>query len=333
MPRSPATARSAGLALCFDGREPALHPAMAPTRAAPGEVLFRPSVVLIDARDRAAAAPGSAFRGVLGHRAVGSLDGGAAGLVLTAPHIVCAVCDLCRSGLSAHCRLRRTLGLAGRDGVLSQTVSLPATVARAVPAGVSPEAALFAPDVGRALLVARRAALASRAFVTVVGDGPLALITAQVLARENARVRVLGRIPGREEPCERWGVKHRPVDEAGRRGDQDLVIVCSDDPCDFEVASAQVRPRGVIAITPPAGSIEATPEALAACVRREATLLPADWGDIDEGLALLASGSPDTSRLISERLSLANAPRAFQPNPDRAALATLIDVPAPHPDA
>lgn len=327
MSTSPALTRQTGLALCFDGRGLSLHPGMAPPVPAPGEVLFRPSAVLVDARDRSAAGPASTFRGILGHRAVGRVDGRSDALWAPAPHVFCAVCDLCRAGLSTHCRLRRTLGLAGRDGLLAETASIPAPSARPLPRGLSPDTALFALDAARAVHIAQRSAIASRAYVSVLGDGVLALIVAQVLAQRNARVRCLGRAPGREELCERWGVKYRPADEAGRRADQDLVVVCSAGAREFEHASALVRPRGVIALAPPSGPLEPCPEALGACARLEVTLLNIDWGSLDEGLALLAEGVIDTSRLISDRRPLAGAPEAFALAGRPDALGVVVDLP------
>lgn len=329
MAASPSITQLGGLALCFDGRAVSLQTDIAPARPARGDVLFRPSLAMIDDRDRAAAAPKSEFRGVLGHRAVGTLEGGPAGLFVPSPHIACAVCDLCRAGLSAHCRLRRTIGLAGRDGVLSEAVSLPSASLRPLPAGLSPETALFALDAARAMHVARRAAVASRTYVSVIGDGPLALVMAQVLSRANARVRLLGRAPGRDELCERWGVKHRPAADAGLRGDQDLVVICSGSAPDLELAAALVRPRGVIALTPPGGTLSGPASALSACVRQEVTLLPVDWGDVDEGLSVLASGEIDTTRLVSDRQALAHAPQAFARLSGPGSLATLIDMSAP----
>src|SRR5690606_6250511 len=88
------------------------------------------------------------------------------------------------------------------------------------------------------------------------------LLTAQALARLNKSVRLLGSRPERVALCERWGVKHRLIEEAGRRQDQEVVIDCTGASGGasgggaLRLAMQLVRPRGVILLcsdilTPP----------------------------------------------------------------------------------
>jgi alcohol dehydrogenase len=270
----------------------------------PGRAVVRPLLSAIGLSDTRVVQRGR-FRGVLGHEFVGvieSIDGEGpggsghglrAGARVTAWHTEpCGTCDLCKGGLSAHCRDLRTLGQRGLDGCLAERVVVSTDRLLAIPTGLSDEQAVFTQAVGAALHAARLVTLESQAFVTVLGDGPLALLAAQVMARRNATVRLL---TDRERPlelCAKWGLRHRPTHQTGLRADQDVVVECSGS-ADAS-AFGMIRPRGsVLMVVPPAEPID-----LSKAWSAEIQLLNARGCAMVEALRELSSGALQTAGLV-----------------------------------
>jgi threonine dehydrogenase-like Zn-dependent dehydrogenase len=157
----------------------------------------------------------TARRGLLGRR------------VVCTPAVSCGNCDLCRGGLPSHCRSRQVAGLLGRDGGCADLVAMPLANLHALPDSLNDERAVFAPLVASVLHTAHMLRAESRAFITVLGDSALALLTAQCLAIRNKAVRLLCDHDDAGRLCEQWGVKHRPMNDPGRRQDQDAVVDCT----------------------------------------------------------------------------------------------------------
>lgn len=319
-------------------------------RATPGDAVVRPTKVLLTPADAAVARrvlSGAiegprAHVGVLGHRFVGVLKsvnlasdapgtlasrkGWVGRRVIASPTIACGQCDMCRRGLSTHCRTRRVMGVHEREGCLSDTIALPAATLHLVPEGVEDEAAVFALDVASAAHAGNLVRVEGHAYVTVIGETALALITAQLLSKRNATVRLLSASPEAARLCERWGLKQRSPDEPGRRQDQDVVIDCSGSSTGLKLALQMVRPRGMImlknplALAPfPAGTaLGATPGAyvpgfdLTLAVVNEVHIVGSREGAIPDGLALLKEGAVDTATLISRRVRMSDAAEALK---------------------
>ena len=106
----------------------------------------------------------------------------------------------------------------------------------AVPEGIDDEHALLAGVLGAAIHIARIEPVENKTFVSVIGSGLDALLAAQVMSRANASVRLLTTNAHRLELCTRWGVRHRHLDHAGRRADQDIVIHTADEPGSLPIA-------------------------------------------------------------------------------------------------
>ena len=72
--------------------------------------------------------------------------------------------------------------------------------------------------------------------------------TDAVMAKLNASVRLVGRYSEKLAVCEKWGIKHRHVDDVGRRSDQDIVVDCTGSPDGLDLALRLVRPRGTVVL-------------------------------------------------------------------------------------
>lgn len=227
--------------------------------------------------------------------------------VVCSPHIACGTCDMCRAGVSQHCREGGTMGSMGVPGSLAETIAVPWRNLAIVPEGLADEAALLAGPLARALHAARMIRMEGKVFVTVLGDNLAALLTVQTISHLNATVRLLGWQPGAFGRAERWGVQHRHADEVGRRRDQTVVVDCVGSARSLDLALGMLRPRGTLILAAePAPGVMAD---LTAVVRGELEVLGASHGSVADALPLLASGQIDITGLVEVRTRPAAAPR------------------------
>lgn len=278
--------------------------------------------------------------------------------VIASPSIACARCDMCRAGMSGHCRNRRVLGLSGADGCLAGEVVVPLMNLIPVSDRVDDDRAVFAGVVARALHTMHLVRATGKAYVTVLGDNVLALATAQVLSRLNKSVRLLGTHGPHMALCDRWGVKSRPVSEAGRRQDQDVVIDCTggggaggapgwENRRGLRLAMQFVRPRGTIilkdpgALAPPSmptsanggrGTSDAGTESLAEpvdfspLVASEVTLIGSRDGPLPDALDLLEREEVDVRPLIARKIKLDDAPAALKAILSKPMLKVIVEM-------
>lgn len=314
-------------ALRYDGARVSLDPRADVPAPGPGEALIRPARMGISpfdvalAAQRVQGAPGGAqdiAPLILGHEFVGVVErlGEDADRearkrwegkrVVGSVNIVCARCDLCRAGLGHHCRARRTLGIRGWDGCFADRFRLPVRNLVEVPREVHDEQAVFAQPLAAAAHVAQLLRVEGKPYVTVLGDSVAALLCAQVLAKLNASVRLLGADSGKFTLCERWGIKHRHISEVGRRADQDIVVDASGSGLDLAVHL--VRPRGKVVLLAPVSGPSAP---LAVLVEHEIELLGSRGGSPADAITLLARAEIDVLPLISRRARLSEGVEAL----------------------
>ena len=278
-----------------------------------GEALLRVRQAGVCATDLEIVRGYMGFRGVLGHEFVADVVEGPEDLVgrrvVGEINCPCGKCELCRRGLSGHCPQRTVLGIAGRDGAFAEFVTLPAENLHAVPDAVDDDAAVFVEPLAAACQVLRQVAVDDQTWVTVLGDGRLGLLVAQVLADAGAPVRVLGRHPAKLALCERWGIQSRPVADVKGRADQDVVVDCTGSAAGLATALKLVRPRGTVVLK----STVAEPAAvdLSPAVVNEVTILGSRCGDFGAALGLLAAGRVDVAGLIHRRMKLAQGVEAL----------------------
>jgi threonine dehydrogenase-like Zn-dependent dehydrogenase len=247
------------------------------------------------------------FRGVLGHEFVGE--------VVNSPqrdligqrvcgeiNIVCGRCDLCMSGLSSHCRSRSVLGILNHDGAFADLVRLPATNLHVLPKTIDDDQAVFIEPLAAAFQVLKQLNLDGRKWVTVLGDGRLGLLVAQVLRNAGCPVRVIGKHPEKMAMCEKWSIRSRSVDDIQPRHDQDVVVDCTGSAAGFELAMQMTRPRGTIVLksTVAAGK----PLNLAPLVIDEINVIGSRCGPFREAIRALAEKQIDVISLIHRRMKL-----------------------------
>ncbi len=227
--------------------------------------------------------------------------------VVCSPMVACGTCDMCKAGVSQHCREGGTLGSLGVPGSMAQTIAVPWRNLALVPEGLADEAALLAGPLSRAVHAARMIRMEGKVFVTVLGDNLAALLAVQAIARLNATVRLLGWNQEAFGRAEKWAVQHRHATEVGRRRDQTVVVDCVGSEASMDLALGLLRPRGtfILAAEPQPG----VPVDLSPVVRGELEVIGASFGSVADALPMLASGAIETTGLVEVRTRPSEAPR------------------------
>jgi len=323
-------------AIIFDGTSARLvnsHPEPQPAR---GEAIVRTTAAAVSSIDLEVCQGLLGFTGTLGHEFVGVVEAvegeDAIGLtgkrVVGSINVVCGRCDMCQAGLSRHCRQRTMLGMQGRDGCLADQFTLPAQNLLAIPDSLDDDHAVFVVPLGAALQALRQLTIEGKPYITVLGDGPLGLLMVQVMARLNASVRLVGRYSEKLLVCEKWGIKHRHVDDVGRRADQDIVLDCTGSPTGLELAMQLVRPRGKIllkTLLAPTSRIAAGVD-LTPLVLNELELIGSATGPLEESVSMLARGEVDVLSLISRRMSLDDGPEILKAAAQPGTIKVLVNL-------
>lgn len=301
-------------ALLLQDGKPTLDTGRKTPKPAAGEAVVRPTRMGVCSTDIELCKGYMGFAGTLGHEFVGVVEEVADASdkewigrrVVGEINCVCGECDMCKAGMKEHCRNRTVLGILGRDGCFADRFALPVRNLHAVPDSVEDDAAVFTEPLAAAFQIVRQLTIEGRPYITVLGDGRLGLLCAQVLAQLNATVRCVGKHPAKLELCERWGVKARPLDEVGLRRDQDIVIDCTGSPTGLPTALQMVRPRGTVVMktTVAADAWAKSPADLAPIVIDEINLIGSRCGPFPEAINALSAQSIDVTSLISRRMKL-----------------------------
>ena len=255
------------------------------------------------------------YKGVLGHEfvaeVVSSPDKDLVGhRVAGEINVGCGRCDLCLSGLSSHCRARSVLGILNHDGAFADFVRLPAMNLHMLPKTVDDDQAVFIEPLAAAFQVLKQIKLDGRKWVTVLGDGRLGLLVAQVLRNAGCPVRLIGKHPEKLAMCEKWQIRSRPLEDIAPRHDQDVVVDCTGSASGFELAMQVVRPRGTIVLksTFAAGK----PLNLAPLVIDEINVVGSRCGPFREAIRALAEKQIDVASLITRRMKLEQGVEAME---------------------
>lgn len=251
---------------------------------------------------------------LIGKRVVGSIN------------CVCGHCDMCSGGLSNHCRNRTVLGIAERDGCFAQRFVLPAVNLIPVPDILENDQAVFTEPLAAACQARQQLHVEGTPYITVLGDGRLGLLVAQVMSQLNASVRVIGKHQDKINLCEKWGIKHRLLSDITLQNDQDVVVDCTGSAQGLEIAMRMVRPRGKIVLkTTVSGQagIDLSP-----LVIHEVELIGSRCGSLHEALDMLTVGSVDVLSLISRRVRLEQSVEAVALASQSDVIKVLIDFPA-----
>jgi len=293
--------------------EDRLHftPSAALRRARPGETVVEVSRAGICETDLQLCQGYMGFRGILGHEFVGVARSGrfAGRRVVGEINCPCGTCHLCRSRLGNHCPERTVIGIVAHDGAFAEQLLIPEANLHAVPENVSDEEAVFVEPLAAACRIPQQLSLAGNERITVLGDGRLGNLSAQVLRYHGCHVRVCGKHAFKLRVIEDLGIPTVTLGGLGTTRDADIVVDCTGSPSGLETALRIVRPCGTIVLKTTVAASQSLH--MAQLVIDEITLLGSRCGPFPEALALLAAGSVSVRPLLSAHYPLEAAEAAF----------------------
>jgi len=267
------------------------------------------------------------FRGVLGHEFVGTVVEGPAPWpgkrVVGEINFACGKCEWCKRGLGRHCPQRRVMGILRADGAFAELVAVPASNLHEVPASVPSDAAVFTEPLAAAFEILEQVKLEPGCKATVLGDGKLGLLVAQVLQRAGAEVLAVGKHADKLANLERRGIAVVSRDQWDR-GAADLVVEATGTPEGFAAAVAATKPRGTLVLKSTVA--ESTRLDLAPLVINEITVVGSRCGPFEPALQALAAEEVDVRPVISERVPLRDADEALRRAAVPGRLKVLIEV-------
>jgi threonine dehydrogenase-like Zn-dependent dehydrogenase len=304
-------------ALYLDGSTVHFRQAYPDPIPADGEVLIAVKLAGVCQTDYELSRGYMGFRGVLGHEFVGTVtrlgpavDPQWSGRRVCAEiNCICGTCEMCARGLSSHCFRRSVIGILNHDGAFADFICVPARNLHAVPDHVTDEEAVFVEPLAAAFQILRQVPIEKRTKVTVLGDGRLGQLVAQVVHRTGCTLVLVGRHPEKLALAERRGIRTMIDHDVIIRRDQDLVIDCTGRAEGLERAVALVRPRGTVILKT---TVEKSrPINLAPVVIDEVTILGSRCGPFPEAIGALARREVEVLPLISRRVKLEQAEALF----------------------
>ncbi len=297
-----------------------------------GEALIRLRLAGICNTDLELVAGYMGYRGVLGHEFVGEVldaaDRSWSGRrVVGDINAACYECPTCRAGRHTHCPNRTTLGIAGRDGCLSDCFLLPQANLYAVPENVPDELAVFTEPLAAACEILEQVHIAPTERVIVLGDGKLGLLVSAVLRLTGADLLLLGRHQDKLAIARGWGVPTALAAEVAGDHSADVVVECTGNAEGFALGRAFLRPRGKLILKSTYHtSIQSGTGAfnLSEWVVDEITVLGSSCGPFAPALRLMAAGLVDPRPLISATYSLDDAAAGLNFAAERGILKVLV---------
>lgn len=229
------------------------------------------------------------FRGVMGHEFVGEvLDSLVKDLlkkrVVGELNAACGKCIYCKTGRPTHCNSRRVLGMSDKDGAFAEYMTIDTDLLHVIPDGLPDEIAIFTEPLAAALEILTQLHISPDKNAAVLGDGRLALLTAQVLALTGIDLTVIGKHP---EKLELFKPFAKVVTQGEREG-YEYVAECTGSETGLPSALELVRKKGTVILKSTyAGKLSLDMSMVAV---NEITIVGSRCGPFEPALKLLLEG-------------------------------------------
>lgn len=315
------------LAVVFDGNL-AIKQVPKPQRTE-NEVLIRVSLAGICNTDHEIIrgyVPG--FSGILGHEFIGIVeeadDTSIIGKRCTAEiNFACGTCPYCRSNLQRHCPNRSVMGIINRNGAFAQYITVPKENLTIIPDSIPNKHAIFIEPLAAALEILDQVNISQSSKVLLLGDGKLGLLTGHVLAAVGCELTVVGKHPGKLGHLKYDHVTTVLQDDF-KNDLYDVVIEATGNAEAFDMAVANVRPRGTIVLKSTyAGEVHFN---LSPVVVNEITIIGSRCGIFSKAVDFLLTHKISFEDMISAEYSLDDALKAFEFSKSPDALKVLLSV-------
>ncbi len=253
------------------------------------------------------------FSGILGHELVGVVrdgpDAWKGKRVVSEINFACGACDACGRGLGRHCPTRTVMGILGADGAMAERIAVPVANLHEVGEGVSDEAAVFAEPLAAAFEILEQVHVTAATRCTVLGDGKLGMLVAQVLHQAGARVLAVGKHADKLAILSRRGVRTALLGDWDR-AQADLVVEATGTAAGLELAISATRPRGTLVLKSTVADRSSLH--LAPIVIHEISVVGSRCGSFPPALRALEARSVDTASLVSATYPLSRAGEALR---------------------
>lgn len=266
------------------------------------------------------------FSGTLGHEFIGIARSGRFAGQRVAGEINCAchACEMCRRQLSNHCPHRTVIGIVGHDGAFAESVIVPEKNLHAIPDEISDDEAVFVEPIAAACRIAEQITLAGGEIVTVLGDGRLGNLCAQVLRYQGCQVRVVGKHEFKLNLLENLHIPTIRLDELQPRRDSDIVVDCTGSPTGLTTALQLVRPCGTIILKTTVAADQTIH--MAPFVIDEIKLIGSRCGPFAVAIELLRDRAISVEPLLTATYPLEEATVAFEHAVQKDALKVVFKV-------
>jgi threonine dehydrogenase-like Zn-dependent dehydrogenase len=253
------------------------------------------------------------FTGILGHELVGVVSDGPEAWkgkrVVSEINFACGACETCGRGLGRHCPARTVMGILAADGAMAERVRVPIANLHEVGQGVSDEAAVFAEPLAAAFEILEQVHVTAATRCTVLGDGKLGLLIAQVLHQHGAPVLAVGKHLDKMAILSARGVRTALLSDWDR-AKADVVVEATGTAAGLELAIAATAPRGTLVLKSTVA--ERSSLSLSPIVIHEIAVVGSRCGSFPPALRALEARSIDTASLISARYPLGRADEALR---------------------
>lgn len=269
------------------------------------------------------------FRGTLGHEFVGIARSGlfAGRRVVGEINCSCRVCSYCRDGLGNHCPERTVIGIVNHDGAFADSLLVPESNLLAVPDVISDQSAVFVEPVAAACRIPQQLPSIAGEIVTILGDGRLGNLCAQVLKHLGCRVQVVGKHDVKLKILSELGISTTRLEDLKPDRTSPFVVDCTGSPAGLTAALQIIRPCGTIVLKTTVAAHQTMH--MAPFVIDEITLLGSRCGPFDQALELLASGAVSVEPLIAAEYPLEACDAAFEHAIRKDSLKVLFGVRGP----
>jgi len=247
---------------------------------------------------------------LIGRRVVGEIN------------LACGMCDWCIRGLGRHCPQRTVLGIVKHPGAFREFLTLPERNLHVLPDSLPTERAVFVEPLAAACEILDQVNLPCASEIAVLGDGKLGLLIALVLNVYGHRVHQFGRHDEKLRIARHAGVDTEISAGALPEMAYDWVVDATGSPEGFRQAVKMTRPRGTVILKSTLHGLVGVDTA--PVIVNEITLVGSRCGRFEPALDLLTRHLIPVEEMISERLPLAEAPRAFETAARKGVMKVLL---------
>jgi threonine dehydrogenase-like Zn-dependent dehydrogenase len=236
-------------------------------------------------------------------------------------NLACGRCSWCKRGLGRHCPTRTVLGIVRHPGAFREFLTLPEANLHVLPDSIPDEVAVFIEPLAAACEILDQVQIPCASPIAVLGDGKLGLLIAQVLQGNGYRVHQFGRHPEKLRIAASAGVTTE-ITELLPEAEYQWVVDATGSQAGLHAAIRMVEPRGTIILKSTVhGEI---PLDTAPVIVNEITMIGSRCGRFEPAIELLQLGTVDVRSMISDCMSLAKAPEAFETAAQRGVLKVLL---------